>query len=217
MAQYREFFQSRLINWHLNNRRNYPWRDTSDPFKVLIAEIVLRITGAWKSERIYSYLIEKYGTPEKMALADPLELYAAFKPLGLHNRAFLLIDIAKDLIRRFHGNVPATYSSLVSIKGIGRYTANAVLCFAFGQRVPLVDESISRIFKRCFGFVPRKAAYADTELWSFAHDLLPATRYCEYNLALLDLGALVCTHKRPRCAVCPIAEICKEYHANQNF
>ena len=210
-----ETFRTSIVSWFEKNGRRFPWRETHDPFKILIAEVTLKLTGAWKAQRVYEQLVAKYGTAARMANADLAELARAFKPLGLVSRATLLVNIARELNDRFSGNVPKTYDELVSIKGIGRYTANAILCLAYNQRVPLVDESVSRIFRRCFGFSTNREAYADKELWHVAQELLPQRMYREYNLGLIDVGALVCKHTKQRCGDCPISWTCVYYTAEQ--
>jgi len=210
-----ETFRASILSWFDKNGREFPWRETHDAFKILIAEVTLKLTGAWKAQRVYEQIVAKYGTVARMANADLAELVGAFKPLGLVSRATLLIGIARELNDRFSGDVPKTYDELVSIKGIGHYIANAILCFAYDQRVPLVDESVSRIFRRCFGFHTNKKAFSDKELWHVAQDLLPQRMYREYNLGLLDIGALVCTHIKQRCSDCPISGICVYYAAEQ--
>lgn len=202
-------FQSSIISWYLSNGRAYPWRQTTDAYKILIAEILLRLTGAWKAQSVYERIIGKYGTPELLASASVHEITDILRPLGLWNRSNTLINIGKQLSSTFGGSVPRTYSELVGIKGIGQYTANAILCLAYKERVPMVDMSVSRIFQRCLGFTTNKPAYADKELWSLALDWLPETNYREYNLGLLDLGALVCKYIRQSCVDCPVASCCQ--------
>lgn len=208
MPEKLEIFQSSIINWNKKHKRNFPWRQTNDPFKIIIAEITLKLTGAWKAEKVYTYLTERYESPEKMARADPSEIRPLFSTLGLYNRSQTLIYIAKEISDRFDGRVPNSYEDLTSIKGIGPYTAYSVLCFAYNQRVPIVDGSVSRIFQRCFNYKSEKKAYADKNLWELAWNSLPDENYKEYNLGLLDLGALVCRYKKPLHEVCPLKNIC---------
>jgi len=205
-------FQSSIISWYLTNGRAYPWRQTTDAYKILIAEILLRLTGAWKAQSVYERIIAKYGTPQLLASASVHDITDTLRPLGLWNRSNTLINIGKQLSSTFGGSVPRTYSELVGIKGIGQYTANAVLCLAYQERVPMVDMSVSRIFQRCLGFSTNKPAHADRELWNLALDWLPEADYREYNLGLLDLGALVCKYTRQSCVECPVASCCQSRH-----
>lgn len=205
-----ETFRANITKWFERNGRRFPWRETRDPFKILIAEVTLKLTGAWKAEKVYDVLVKKFGTPALMAEANLPELAEAFRPLGLHTRANLIVDMAKALNERFNGNVPKTYDELISLKGVGRYTANAVLCLAYSQHVPLVDGSTSRVFRRCFGFHTGKEAYADKDLWAVATELLPEGDCRDYNLALLDFASLICKYRNPLCNSCPVTTICYE-------
>jgi len=204
-------FQDSVTEWFSRNGRIYPWRKTTNPFHILLAELLLRLTGAWKAEKAYNAIISKYGNPSLMSEADLEDLNGIFKPLGLHSRALTLISIAKDVKLRFSGEIPSDYSDLVSIKGIGQYTANAVLCLAYNCRLPLVDGSISRLFRRHFRFITNKPAYADKELWAFATELLPKSNFRNYNLGLLDIASIYCRYPRPNCHSCPLAHSCS-YH-----
>jgi A/G-specific adenine glycosylase len=204
-------FQSAIIKWYKKNKRNFPWRETNDPFKIIIAEVILKMTGAWKSANVYTYLASHYGTPKKMAAVDAASLQFLFRPLGLFHRSQTLINIAKDIVARFKGKVPEEYEELLSIKGIGRYIANAVLCLAYNKRCPLVDQSVSRVFKRCFNYQSEKPAYSDKRLWELAYDFLPKKNYVQYNLGLLDLGAIICKYRHPLHEECPIKSICYAY------
>jgi A/G-specific adenine glycosylase len=139
------------------------------------------------------------------------------KPLGLHNRAELLIDISKEVMNRFDGKLPSNYDELISIKGIGQYIANSILCFAYDLRVPIVDESVKRVMSRCAGYQSKKMAYADMELWSFVSSFLPTKKYVEFNYGLLDIGATFCRPTKPRCEDCPLKECGLFYKAlNEN-
>jgi len=205
---FRDTFQSSVIRWYGQFGRAYPWRQTRDPFEILVAEFLLRLTGAWKAEKVYEYIMAKYPTPGQMAKADKRDLLEQLRPLGLWGRADTLVEIATTISEHLDGYVPRTHSELVAIKGIGQYTANAILCLAYDERVPLVDGSVSRVFRRCLNFSTGKPAYADRQLWIFAEMLLPKRQHREYNLGLLDIGALVCKHARQLCNECPLASIC---------
>lgn len=205
-------FQSIVINWFLSNGRVYPWRQTTNPFHILIAEFILRLTGAWKAEKAYNTIISRYGHPNLMSNADLHNLYNIFKPLGLHSRASNLISISKDIENRFAGQVPSSYHSLISIKGIGQYTANAILCLSFNQKLPLVDGSVSRLFRRYLKLAFDKPAYSDKKLWDLATELLPNSNFRDYNLGLLDIGAIHCKYPKPICNSCPLTQSCLYYH-----
>ncbi len=200
----KEAFQKAVIAFYANRGRIYPWRQSVDPYEILVAEVLIKLTGAGKAEPVYRKLIAIYGDPKLMSEADIGELEEMIRPLGLINRAKMLVDLSKTLVENFEGHVPEDYSALTSLKGVGRYTANAVLCLAYGIRVPLVDESVKRVFARCLNFPSKKPAHMDEGLWSFATGLLPKRKVKEYNLGLIDLGALFCKHSKSSCVECPV-------------
>jgi len=202
-------FQERTIRFYLENGRRYPWRRTKDPFRILVAEILLRRTGAWKAEAVYRRVIARYGSAETMSRADVNELEEMIRPLGLISRAKVLVNISQEIVSRFNGRIPNDLTRLMSLKGVGRYTANAILCLGYGQKVPLVDESVRRVFTKCLHFESNKPAYLDNDLWVFATKLLPDKRIKEYNLGLLDLGAMLCKHSISSCSNCPLASLRK--------
>lgn len=206
----RQRIRKDVIAWFDQNGRSFPWRNTNDPFHILLAEIVLKLTGAWKAERVYDDIVGSWSTPALMANANQNELLSLFRPLGLYNRANNMIEISRQLIERFDSSVPRKYDDLISLRGVGEYTANAILCLAYGERVPMVDGSVSRLYKRCLGFETNKEAFADRRLWGLALDLLPKERYREYNLGILDIGSMVCSHHNPKCSECPLGRICIE-------
>lgn len=203
-----EALQSSVITWFTSYGRIFPWRQTDNPFHILIAEVLLRLTNASRIEQAYRYLVSNFGTPELMARASPQDLLNVIVPLGLHNRAQLLVQIASQLMTDSNGCVPRTFTELTRLKGVGRYTANAILCLGFERRVPLVDGNVSRVLRRCFGVDTDVAPYADRSLWALADKCLPKTGFREFNLGLIDLGALVCRYPRPLCFDCPVMELC---------
>lgn len=203
-----QLFQHRLIDWYTQNKRTFAWRETSSCFQLLVAEILLRRTGVQKAERAYCNIVGRFGTAKKMVNADLFWLEEELQPLGLIGRANTLVQMANSILSKFSGEVPGDYDSLLSIPGVGRYTANAVLCFHFGLKVPIVDGNVKRVYSRCFGYQSHKAPCADKKLWEFARELLPDTRFKEYNYGILDFSALVCKHTKLNCNLCAMHDIC---------
>jgi A/G-specific adenine glycosylase len=200
-------FQKAVIKFYEEKGRDYPWRKAKDPFKILIAEILIRLTGAWKAEKVYGIIISKYGNAKFLSKANVEELENIIRPLGLIHRAKLLIKTSSEIVDLFECTVPNDFTKLTSLSGVGRYTANAILCFGYGRRVPLVDESVRRVLTRCLNFISLKPAYLDNDLWSFAENLLPDKKIKEYNLGLIDLGAMFCKHPKSLCYVCPLKSL----------
>lgn len=197
-------FRSALRKWGEENLRSFSWRKTSDPYEILIAEILLQKTAAEKVEPIYHHLLETYSTMEDLAEADQGELSQIIYSLGFQNqRAKALVEIGTEL--RGQG-VPSSEAELLALPHVGRYAANATLCFAFDEPRAIVDENVVRVYNRFFG---KNFGYRDEETWSFATQVLPDDDAQRFNLALLDFGAEMCTPKGPKCEDCLISECCK--------
>ena len=201
-------FQSTLINWYSSNGRNFPWRKTRDPYKILVAEIMIRKTGACKAQSTYNEIINQYPSPSAMGRANLMDLRQKFKRLGISTRADTLINIAQIIESKYNNIVPRSRNELIDIDGIGTYIANAVLCFGYNMRFPILDGSINRFFCRYFGLISSKSYYSDEKLWSFAASLLPYRRYRQYNLGLLDYCATVCKSNQPLCTNCLLVKSC---------
>ncbi|MEA2033618.1 MAG: hypothetical protein U9N41_08565 [Euryarchaeota archaeon] len=207
-------FQESVIQWYKKyGRHELPWRKTKDPFLILVAEVLLRQTGAWKAENVYEKIVKQFGTIRELSIGDVTELKKLITPLGLHHRAELLITISKEIVNRFDGRIPPSYNELVGIKGIGQYIANSILCFGYNLRVPIVDESVKRVMSRCAGYRSKKKAYADTDLWVLVSSYLPKRNYVEFNYGLLDIGATFCKPSKPCCEDCPLKKLCLLYNA----
>lgn len=205
-------FQQAMLAWYKKNRRDYLWRLQDDPYRILAAEIMLQQTNADKVEPVYTEFITRYPSVNVLVQSGLHDIKALLSPLGLGYRAARLKNIAEKLVVEHGGAVPSVEKSLLALPGIGRYVANAVLCFAYSQRVALVDVNIVRLYGRVFGFRSQKnRPRDDNKVWEFATEMLPETKFKEYNLALLDFTATVCTSRRPDCVKCPITDICLYY------
>jgi len=204
-------FRSRLADWHRQNAREYPWRTTSDPWQVLIAEVCLRRTKAEQVVPVYQRLIELAPTPRDL-IRQRAEVAKAMRSLGLHWRAQNLIAIGEEIERRFGGAVPESESDLLSLPGVGHYVAQAVRCFGFGKPATIVDTNTQRIITRLLGRM-------NPSRWQMRLDLyrLGGVHGADsaFNYALLDFGALVCRARAPRCDECPARQICATYAANK--
>lgn len=201
-------FRKRLIQWSQDNLRSFPWRDDPSPYEVLVAEILLVQTPAKRVAGVYPEFIDRYPSPEALAEADLPEITALLEPLGFQNRrADALQSIGEHLSDQ---GVPRELETLTELPFVGRYGANATLCFGFGERRPIVDANVVRIFNRVFDTGFRDAE--DGEAWRFAEDMLPTGDVSRYNLALVDFGAEVCTAQTPACGGCPMNKFCDYYN-----
>lgn len=197
-------FQQELLGWFSTNARSFPWRETSDPFRVLVAEMLLQKTDAKKMLPVYEELFLRYPTPSKLAAAREAEVETLIAPIGLRYRAVRLRAVAE--FAATHG-LPNDEKTLLTIPGVGRYMARAVLCFAYGEPLGVLDSNVIRILDRVFGVQSkRKRPHTDPDLWAFADSLVPANDARNYNLGLLDLSAILCRPVRPHCENCPITE-----------
>lgn len=203
-------FRRRLLEWAEDNLRSFPWRDDASPYEVLVAEILLTQTPASRVADVYPQFVDRYPSPEALAAAELREITALLEPLGFQNRrADALQRIGERLRNR---GVPGELEALTDLPYVGRYGANATLCFGFGERRPIVDANVVRIFNRVFDTAFRDTE--DGEAWRFAEDMLPNGDVSTYNLALVDFGAAVCTAQSPACSGCPMNEFCDYYNEN---
>ena len=201
--------QKSMLNWAKNNLKNYSWRGVSDPYKILISEILLHKTDSKKVEKVYPKFIDKFPTIYHLYHAEPEEIDNLIKDIGLFYRGQRSKKIAEQIVTKFTGNIPTSKEDLMSLYGVGEYISNAVLCFAFKKRVPIVDTNVIRVYERVFNVKSLKSRpHTDKKMWDFAEKMLPKENYVEYNYALLDFASEVCRAKNPLCEICPIKSIC---------
>ncbi len=208
----KEEFVKNLLAWHAENKRIFSWRETKNPFHILIAEIMLQKTDVNKVSEVYDKFIKKYHTPQALVSAELDDLRKELVLLGIHKRAERLKKIAEKIVIEYGGEVPSKKEELLKLPGVGEYIANAILCFAFNKDVPIVDTNVIRLFERVFGIKSSKTRPRnDRKIWEFASQLVPKGRCKEYNQALLDLAAIFCKSKNPHSVICPENMICCYY------
>jgi len=199
----------KTLRWFAKNGRKFNWRGETDPYKILIAELMLQKTNADVVKRVHPTFIKKYPNPSKLKAATLNEVIDILRPLGLHNRRSRNIKkIATELVQTFGGAVPENLEKLITLPGIGRYTANAVLCFAYEEDVPIVDANIARVIGRFYSLDFNEDLERADNIWRKVEDILPKGKCKEFNWALLDLGGTVCKPRNPNCTDCPIQEMC---------
>ena len=160
----------------------------------------------------YGEWLRKYPSLEALAAARAGEVDRTWRPLGYNARPRRLHAIAREVVARYDGRLPSDEETLRSFKGIGAYTAGAVQSFAFGRRAPIVDTNVARVLFRVFvGRGNRNEPAVKKRLWSLSAILLPRRDVFDFNQALMDLGAMVCVARRPRCPICPMSPICRTY------
>jgi A/G-specific adenine glycosylase len=200
-----------LFHWAKRSSRRFFWRNLGvSPFTLLITEILLSRTRAVAVEPIALKLSSRYPAPADLASASLGEIERILYPLGLYRkRSRQLIACAQALQKGFNGEVPQQLEQLMALPYVGRYSANAVMCFAYGKRKAVIDANVSRVLQRVFSLPapPPRLSSANT-LWDFAEKLLPQRDAKEFNWALLDLGGMVCTPRKPVCSGCPLKALC---------
>jgi len=208
----RRRFRRRLLGWYRKHARDLPWRHTRDPYHILVSEMMLQQTQVDRVLPKYEEWIRKYPSLETLASARPAAVDRAWRPLGYNARPRRLHTIAREVMRRYDGELPSDERTLRSFKGIGAYTAGAIRSFAFGHRAPIVDTNVARVLFRVFvGRGNRTSTPLKKYLWSLSAVLLPRRHVFDFNQALMDIGATVCVARRPRCPVCPMNPICEAY------
>ena len=211
-AEQKSVFQTILLAWYDKYGRALPWRQTQNPYHVLVSEIMLQQTQVERVIPKYHEFLDKYPDLQTLAEAPPAEVQATWKPLGYNIRPTRLQNIAREVQAEYGGAIPETPEELQKLQGIGKYTAGAVACFGYQQPVPLVDTNVDRVLQRVFFGQPASPnAKAERAVWELAAALIPPARHYDYNQALMDFGALVCTARKPLCLFCPMKELCRAY------
>ncbi|MEM3449877.1 MAG: A/G-specific adenine glycosylase [Nitrososphaerota archaeon] len=205
------FFQKTIIEyWFEKGRRDLPWRKTSDPWRILVAELLLRKT-TWKQvTRVYD-LISKYSLEEIIKLGDH-KISEILCPLGMnHIKATQIVILAK-IVADVGAEHLKDETFLLNLPGVGKYIANAVLCFAFMVPKPALDTNMIRVVLRFFGIASKRSRpREDSQLWDFAESLVPK-EYCkEYNWGVLDFANTICKSRNPECRICPLMAKCSFY------
>jgi A/G-specific adenine glycosylase len=211
----RRAFRRRLLAWYERNGRDLPWRKTADPYHILVSEIMLQQTQVDRVLPKYGQWLSRFPTLADLAEAPLDEVVEAWYPLGYNIRPRRLHSIAREAVAAYGGRLPADAATLRSFKGIGAYTEGAILSFAFRKRAAILDTNVARVLFRIFvGRGNPKDHAVRRGLWQLSGALVPVRRVFDFNQGLMDLGALVCVARRPRCLVCPMASICKAFPFN---
>ena len=198
-----------LLNWYQDHARSLPWRENPDPYSVWITEIMLQQTRVETVLPYYERWMKRFPTITSLALASQQEVLSAWEGLGYYSRARNLHHAAQIVLDEYEGKLPPDVKSLRQLPGIGRYTAGAIASIAFGNDEPALDGNIRRVLARVFDVnQPPRSREGEERLWQLAADHLPPGQAGEYNQALMDLGALICTPRQPDCSACPLGEIC---------
>ncbi|PYP10685.1 MAG: hypothetical protein DMD59_04780 [Gemmatimonadetes bacterium] len=191
----------RLLAWYKRKGRELPWRETRNPYAILVSEFMLQQTQVSRVLDYFPRFLARFPTIDALARARPKAVMEEWDGLGYYARARNLHKLAREVTRRHDGTLPDDPEDLRTLPGVGRYTAGAVACFAYEKPVPTVDTNVKRVLQRVF---------AARDVWDFATTLTPKNgkRAWKLNQAMMELGALVCTARSPKCPECPVKSDC---------
>ncbi|MDU5141003.1 MAG: A/G-specific adenine glycosylase [Paenibacillus dendritiformis] len=209
MNEQKRYFSRELLNWYRANQRDLPWRRHSNPYYTWVSEIMLQQTRVETVKPYFERFIALFPTVEALAEAPEEEVLKAWEGLGYYSRARNLQAAAREVKEQYGGSIPDDKAKVSALKGIGPYTAGAIMSIAFNRPEPAVDGNVMRVLSRYFRLhddIAKAGTRAHME--HLAQELIPEGCASEFNQALMELGALVCTPKSPACLPCPVMEHC---------
>ncbi|WP_338039120.1 A/G-specific adenine glycosylase [Maribacter litopenaei] len=202
-------FSDKILTWYHKNKRDLPWRDTVDPYKIWLSEIILQQTRVAQGMPYYFKFIEAFPTVEDLAKAEEERVLKLWQGLGYYSRARNLHAAAKMVVDEFKGEFPKTYEGLLKLKGIGDYTASAISSICFNEAQAVVDGNVYRVLSRYFGVATPINSTAGIKYFkSLAQEMLHSGNRRDYNQGIMEFGAMQCTPQNPDCTVCPLANGC---------
>jgi A/G-specific adenine glycosylase len=206
----RRKIQKNLLQWFKKNGRDLPWRRTRDPYAIWVSEIMLQQTQVTTAIPYYKKFLKSFPTVRHLARADLSRVLKIWEGLGYYSRARNLHRASQIVSNHFHGRIPENLEGLLSLPGIGRSTAGALLSFAFQKDASILDTNVKRVISRLFAVSENPAAgKTDDLLWRTSESLVPKGYSYPFNQALMDLGSMLCTVKKPDCDRCPLRNVCK--------
>jgi A/G-specific adenine glycosylase len=200
----------KMLAWYKQNARDLPWRRSADPYRIWISEVMLQQTQVDAVKVYYERFQRVFPTIQHLATASEHEVLRLWEGLGYYRRARQLHQTARLIVERHGGQMPQDPEVLLSLPGIGRYTAGAILSIAFDQRQPILEANTLRVYSRLLGYTadPR-AAVGQRTLWAFAEHVLPQRRVGLFNQSMMELGSRICTPHNPLCPACPVRRLCR--------
>jgi len=204
-------FTSNLLLWYRKNARDLPWRQTSDPYKIWISEVMLQQTTVTAATPYYQRWIKLFPDVQSVARAPLQKLLHTWQGLGYYQRAKNIHRAAKLIVENFEGQLPSAPDQLRTLPGFGPYTTGAVMSIAFGKRHPIVDANVRRVVMRILLIHGKATSAHDCRILNFLEEHMPHKNISSFNQALMELGALVCRSRTPQCQLCPERKICQAY------
>jgi A/G-specific adenine glycosylase len=200
----------RLLAWYRRRRRPLPWRETSDPYRIWVSEIMLQQTQVAATLGFYQRFLERFPTVESLAASRESEVLESWAGLGYYRRARALREAARLVVREHGGSIPRDPDRFGRLPGVGRDTTGAVLSIAFGRPLPALDGNAARVLSRLYARPLAIRVPGDARaLWDLASSLVPARDPGAWNQALMELGAVICAPRNPACETCPVRTICR--------
>ena len=207
--QYPSFFAQTLLEWHADNPRHLPWKETDDPYKIWLSEIILQQTQVSQGTPYYQRFVERYPTVNDLASAPIDDVLKTWQGLGYNSRARNLHVAAQTVAEQYEGYFPDSYNRLIELKGVGEYTAAAIASFAFGERVPVVDTNVIRVICRILGETDvTSRAHVRRKIKDFLNEAIADVDPAVFNQAIMNFGAIQCKPRDPMCSSCPLADSC---------
>jgi A/G-specific adenine glycosylase len=202
--------QTKLLHWYKKEGRSLPWRKTHDAYAIWVSETMLQQTQVSTVIPYYRKFLKTFPTVRRLAKANLSEVLKVWEGLGYYSRARNLHRAAGVVADRFDGKIPDRSEELLTLPGIGRYTAGAVLSIAFNREAPILDGNVKRVLSRLFAIGEDiKNKKTEARLWHLSESLIPKGRAGSFNQAVMDLGATICTPQKPQCPLCPLKGLCK--------
>ncbi|MCH8547921.1 MAG: A/G-specific adenine glycosylase [Balneolaceae bacterium] len=207
-------FANDLLNWYRNVKRDLPWRDTNDPYRIWISEVMSQQTRIDTVIPYYNRFTEAFPTVYDLASAERQQVLKLWEGLGYYSRARNLQDAAKTVVEEYDGKVPSDYDEIIKLKGVGPYTAAAVLSIAFNKPHAVMDGNVMRVITRFYGIESDiRSTHTKKEIQQLADNLIPESNPGDFNQGLMELGATVCTPSSPACSDCPLQLECTVAHS----
>lgn len=209
-------FAPKILNWYREHQRNLPWRETRDPYKVWLSEIILQQTRVAQGMPYYLRFVEAFPAVHDLANAPEEQVLKLWQGLGYYSRARNLHATAKMVVEDFNGRFPNSYKGLKSLKGVGDYTASAIASFCFDVPEPVVDGNVYRVLSRYFGVdLPINTTQGIKCFKELAREVMDAENIRDYNQGIMEFGAIQCAPKKPYCLLCPLQESCVALKENK--
>ncbi|WP_130616700.1 A/G-specific adenine glycosylase [Cohnella abietis] len=209
MEENKQYFSTQLLRWYRKERRDLPWRRSRNPYHIWVSEIMLQQTRVDTVIPYFNRFMDRFPTPQHLAEAPEEDVLKHWEGLGYYSRARNLQAAVREVVEQYGGVVPSNKKAVSSLKGVGPYTAGAILSIAYNQSEPAVDGNVMRVLSRYFCLeedIAKPATRIGIE--SIAQELIPDGEAADFNQALMELGAMVCTPKSPSCLECPVTQLC---------